>query len=227
MRRALLLLSSVALLACPARLRAQNIPSPYQYIEKAQSFGVYTGYLFTGSGDRDIGPKSAPVIGARYVGRFAGPAAAVVSMSFMPSSRDVYARTDVTNPTASLVRLGEADAQMFIVQAGLRFGITGPRTWHGFAPSLTAKAGLISDLASRSSVEAPLPQDQLVDFGPSFALGVSAGTDWFLSRTLSVDLGVEDQIWRLSTPEGLSPSGKGESDWTQNIGITIGAAFHF
>ena len=72
-----------------------------------------------------------------------------------------------------------------------------------------------------------MPTGQIVDFGPSFAVGVAAGTNWFLTDRISTELSVQGLLWRLSIPEGLSDTGEKESEWTRNFGVTIGGAFHF
>ena len=42
-----------------------------------------------------------------------------------------------------------------------------------------------------------------------------------------LDLRVTDHIWRRATPAGLTDSGTKETAWTNNIGVTVGAALHF
>ena len=90
-----------------------------------------------------------------------------------------------------------------------------------------ATGGIIVDLAGRSSLEtdASLPETQLIDFGPSFAVGASAGTDWFISDRFSVRAAGRGHLWRFKTPAGLA--GTEQSNWLLNGGGTLGVAFHF
>ena len=66
-----------------------------------------------------------------------------------------------------------------------------------------------------------------MDFGPSFAVGVAAGTDWFLTDRISTNLSLQGLLWRLPIPEGLSDTGSEEAEWTRNYGFSIGVAYHF
>ena len=42
-----------------------------------------------------------------------------------------------------------------------------------------------------------------------------------------LDLRATDHIWRRTTPAGLTDSGTKETAWTNNLGVTVGAALHF
>ena len=221
MRRVSLLL--FVLVAVGSPLAAQAVPSPYRFLEKAQGLGVHAGYLFTDHGEFDTGPHSAPIVGIDYRGRFAGPLSGVVSLSYLPSQRTVYGQG-----TNSVVQaLGDTDAHLIQAQAGLEFTVTGARTWNSLAPFVGATAGLIADVSGRSDLEteASLPATQLIELGPSFAVGGSAGTDWFISDRFSVRAAARGHLWRFKTPAGLA--GTEESEWLLNGGGTLGVAFHF
>lgn len=211
----------------PAALGAQTIPSPYRYVERAQSLSVFAGYLNIEPGTFSIQPRSGPQIGLRYDGRFAGPAAGELEVSFVPTGRTVYGRTNVTDPNAPLAQIADVDAYLVTAEAGLRLSVTGPRTWHGLQPSVGVLAGLVADLAGRDAAETDLPANQLVRLGPAFAVGSSVGIDWFPTERLSVRLLAKDHLWRRSIPEGLAVTASAPKEWTHNLGVTLGAALHF
>lgn len=208
-------------------LSAQTIPSPYRHIERAQSLSIYGGYLETDRGDTGLGLASGPSVGVRYAGRFAAPVAGVVRLSMTPSERTIYTRTNANDPEAPLTALGDASATILAAEVGGRLLLTGPRTWHSLAPYIEVTGGLLSVAGSRTEEESELPASQVVDFGPSFAVGMATGTDWFLTDRMSVNLAATGLLWRLPIPEGLSDTGREEAEWTRNYGLTIGAAFHF
>ena len=225
MRRALFLsLSLPALLTAPSVARAQSVPSPYRYVEQAQSLGVDAGYLMIDAGKYDANPESGPLIQIQYRGRFAGPVSGVATLGAVPTNRPVYTRASGADAGT---QVGEASSLLVLAEAGLRLSITGPRTWHGLQPSVATTAGIVTNLSGRTAEEKQLPGDQLVRLGPSFAVSPSAGTDWFPTERISLDPRVTDHIWRLATPAGLTDSGTKETAWTNNIGITVGAALHF
>jgi hypothetical protein len=193
-------------------------------VEQAQSLGVDAGYLMIDAGKYDANPESGPLIQIQYRGRFAGPVSGVATLGAVPTNRPVYTRASGADAGT---QVGEASSLLVLAEAGLRLSITGPRTWHGLQPAIAATGGIVGDLGSRTEVESQLAGDQLVALGPAFAVGLSAGTDWYPTDRLSVRLQAADHLWRRRTPAGLTDSGARETAWTHNIGITVGAALHF
>lgn len=207
-------------------LLAQEITSPFRYVEATQAAGAYVGWLATSTGESDLGPRSAPLLGARYSIRFGGPVTGEAILSGGPSERTIYGRT-IAGGDTTLVGLADTDVFLLLAEAGLRFHLTGPRTWNGLAPFVAASGGLAMDLLGSSEFEEALAEEQRFDFGPGFAVGLGAGTDWFLTERLSARLEARDYVWRLSTPAGLAGTGREETEWTHNFAFTLGAALHF
>ena len=205
-------------------LTAQTITSPYRYIDQAQNISVSGGYLATDRGELETGPHSTAIVGARYSGRISGPISLEAGLSYLPSSRTVL---ELDETTADTTVLGEVNAHLLLADAGVRFQITGPRSWHGLAPHVGASVGVIADVAGTSDLEETeeVPEDQLVEFGPAFAVGAFLGTDWFLTERISVRAAGKGYLWRFSTPVGLA--GVETSEWLRNFGGTIGIAVHF
>jgi hypothetical protein len=83
------------------------------------------------------------------------------------------------------------------------------------------------DFAGSSDLEEDLAEGEVVDFGPAFAVGVGAGTDWFLTERLSVRLEARNHLWRLTTPQAFTTTGEEDTEWTNNLGLTLGAALYF
>jgi hypothetical protein len=212
-----------ALLAAGSRLAAQVVPSPYRFLENSQTVTVYGGYVATERGDLDTGPHSGPLVGIQYLGRFAGPLSGTAGVSYIASQRTVF---DVAT-TGGLTALGETDAHLLQAEAGLEFTVTGARTWHSLAPFIGATVGLITDLAGGSQLEedAELGETEVIDFGPSFAVGGSAGTDWYLTERVSIRAAARGHLWRFTTPAGLA--GSERTEWLKNGGGTLGVAIHF
>jgi hypothetical protein len=208
-------------------LEAQQIRSPYRYIDERQSLGVYAGYLLTSPGTPEVGPQSAPIFGVRYNLRFTGPLSGEAAISFAPAERQVI----TTNaPPAAFQPQPTGQVQpmnLLVAEAGLRFHVTGPRAWRGLAPYGIATGGVAADLSGQGEADEALPEAQRFRFGPSFAVGVGAGTDWFLTERLSLRLEVRDHIFRLSVPAGLRETGVAEAQWVNNIGFSIGTSLHF
>lgn len=206
-------------------LLAQTVPSPIRYIEKKHSVGVFGGYFQTDTGTLDAGPGPAPWFGARYDMQVTGPLAVGASVSVIRSTRNLYVRATPT--TADLEFVGEVDSGLVLAEAGFRFQLTGPRTWHGIAPYIGLSAGVVDDYTPLSDFESELDEELLFDFGPGFAAGTSLGTDFFLTEQFSIRAEARDQLWRYTYPTTLSGTGQEEKEWVHNLGFSIGAAFHF
>lgn len=220
-------LALLALSGAGSSAAAQQVPSPYRYVEATQSAGVFGGYLFTDRGELGIGPHSGPLAGALYTIRFSGPLSGEVGVAGMPSERTVFQRVAVSSDSSAMQPLGDVSAFVLTAHAGLRFHLTGPRTWRGLAPFVAANGGVVADLRGQTELDEALASSQRVDFGPAFAVGLGAGTDWFLTERLTLRLEVQDRVWRLTAPEGLSGTGTRESEWIHNFGVTLGSALYF
>lgn len=223
--------------AWAAPLRAQTIPSPYRFIEKGQAVEPFVGYLFTdptvalnADSIGEFGPQSAPLVGVRYRGRLTGPLTGEVVVGISPTERKVL--DPVFNDDSTVVRAREtgetASMPIAVIEAGLRLQLTGARTWNGLAPYVGASGGIVTWLKGHTPQEAEQLEGEQFDFGPGFALGLKAGADFFVSRRVAVNVEASDRLWKLSTPlayrVGDDPV---ESEWTHNLGVTLGAAVHF
>ncbi|HEX8359197.1 MAG TPA: hypothetical protein VF613_03700, partial [Longimicrobium sp.] len=184
-------LPALAILALAAgTAQAQSVPSPFQYIERKSSVEIMGGYLFTDPTieidslrSAEFGPRSAPLISARYNRRFGGPLSGDVTFSFIPSERRVISAAEGQDSVfVEPLETGETvSAPILMLEGGLRFHLTGDRTYRGFAPFLVATGGLVSEIGGTADAEEDLPEDERFDFGPAFAVGAGAGLDVFLS----------------------------------------------
>ena len=230
MNRRTLVLILAALLA-PSAAAAQRIDSPYRFIETGQSLGGFAGYVATGQNELELGPKSAPVFGARYGIRISGPFRAEAMIGYMPSTRDVFAVDTLAADSTDRAFLTEADVQMLFAGAALRFDLTGPRTWNRLQPFLLAGGGVAVDFAGLSEEEEELPVDDRFDFGTSFAGELGAGVEMYLSDGLSLRADVRDSFWKLPTPAGFvnaRPRGElAEDEWISNWTMSAGISLHF
>lgn len=221
----------VLAIAAPSSLVAaqawgQSIPSPYRHIEETQAANVFAGYVATDRGDLDLGPHSAPIFGGTYSIRFAGPVSGEALLGFSPSRRTMF-RTAAEAEEGPLTEVGETSALLAVASAGLKLHLTGPRTWRGIAPYAVAGLGFVTDVASAPAEEDEIPSTERFEFGPSFAVSLGAGTDWFPSERLALRIEARDFVWRLTTPSGLAPQLQEQSAWVHNFAVTLGAALYF
>ncbi len=215
----------------PAAASAQQIDSPYRFVEHGQSLGLFAGRVSTGQNPLELGPQSAPVFGARYGIRISGPFKAEATVGFMPATRDAFAVDTLAGDERNRSFLVEADAQMLLATAALRFDITGARTWHRLQPFLLAGGGIVVDISSLTEEEKELPVDDRFDFGTSFAGELGAGVELYLSDRFSLRADVRDAFWKLPTPAGFvnaAPRGElSEDEWVSNWVMSAGISLHF
>lgn len=225
--RALLPLAT-GLLASAGAAPAQMISSPYRYVDEGQSAALVGAYAITDRGALELGPRSAPVAGVRYSLRLGGPFDAEASVGYLPTTRVVWDTAAAGQPP---VRVGEADLSLLLVDASLRFNITGPRTYHGLMPYALLGGGFAVAASEDESVEdaAQLAPDARFDFGTRFAGHVGAGIEWFATRRLALRADARDVFWKLGTPAAFVRQDPGlpDSEWVQNFVLSLGAAFHF
>lgn len=233
------LLAALALTLGARAAAAQTITSPYEFIEPSIRVGVTAGYLFTStdvtltdSTSAALGPKSAPVFGLNFAYRVSGPVSLEVGASVSPTERQLFGPVfNVDSTVVTAEDLGvSVPATIVMGDVGLRFHLTGPRTWNGLAPFVAASAGITADVRGtfQEEREAGLASTELFRFGPSFALGAAVGTDWFLSQRASVRLEANGRLWRMRTPAGLlSNRDADQREWNPVGGVSVGGAIHF
>jgi hypothetical protein len=234
-RTALFLLPVLALAARPAG--AQGITSHIRYVEQTQRIGPFAGWVFTDpeftlndSTTVELGPRSAPIFGVGYQVRASGPLSVAASVGFIPSKRKVFL-AEAVNDSAAIRAIDtgrEANVGILLLEGGVVFHLTGPRTWRNLAPFVGARVGYARQITGRDSAESTVPSPERYHFGPAFAVGASAGTDFFLARSLSLRLELNGRLLRESAPAGFRASGQSNlKEWNSASSVQLGAAVHF
>ena len=231
------LLLALALAAGARAAAAQTVPSPYDYLEETQATGVFGGFLITDpdvsltdSTSLPLGVRSGPVFGIRYQVRASGPLSIDGSIGISPTDRRLFGvEVDEDSTfTGPLDLETTVPATVLMVDLGLRFHLTGPRTWNGLAPFVVGTGGLAGDIRGTFAEETDIPDAALFRFGPSFAVGAGLGTDWFPTRSASIRVEAMGRLWRVSTPEGfLADRTEERSEWNPAVSVSVGGALHF
>jgi hypothetical protein len=127
--------------------------------------------------------------------------------------------------------IGEANMRLLLASGGLRFNITGPRTWHGLQPFIILGGGVAIDLAGEADAEEDLPDPVRFDFGTSFAGHIGGGIEWLLSPGWSIRVDGRNSLWKLETPEAFLARDRAllipPDEWAQNFVLSAGLAIHF
>lgn len=224
MRSSLLMAVILGVMAA-SPLSAQTVPSPYRHLENRQSLTFFGGQLFTDKGKLGLGPSSKQAAGVRYSIRLGGPFSAEASGTYLPSTRAVFDTALVAG--GGLRSVGTADLDLALVTASLRFDLTGPRTYHGFQPYILIGGGATIDLSGSSAVDSQVAPKARFNFGTRFAGQVGAGVEWFATRRVALRLDARDVFWRLRIPEAFVGDGVANTEWVQNLGVSLGVVYHF
>lgn len=226
LRPALVLLLTAAV--GPALASAQQIPSPYQFIETRQEVGVFAGYLSADTGPFEFGPDGGLLTGVRYSIELSGPFSLEGVGSVMAGERSVV---DPRRSEGSRI-IGSADTWLTSLDARLKFALNGRRTWHGLGPYLTAGGGFVLDVAGDDPLDLELEEEDRFSQGTSFLGVMGGGIRFFASQRLMLRADVEGRFWKIETPSGFSDPDLAipnveRDQWVSGWGLTLGAAWRF
>ena len=215
-------------LGLTAGAEAQTIPSPYEFIDGNQEYGLIVGVAADRRGQLDLGPGGGTLFGARFGIQISGPLGLEANTFLLPTDRFVR----VPGDESGIEDLGVADALIAGADARVRFSLTGNRTWNTLAPYLTAGGGVAFDFAGRSEIEAEIPESVRFSFGPSFLGLLGAGVRWIPSDHFTVRGEIVANYWKLGTPEAFLQRGDEaigqpvpEQEWTPVRTLTIGLSY--
>lgn len=234
-RSALALLAAVALTASPAA--PQNITSPYDFVETSMGASAFGARVFTDRGPIDIGPGSGYAAGLGFTARISGPFTFDARAAYLPTSRRVYDVEEADSlavredPMVGLREIGTAELSLLLLDASLRFDITGPRTWYRLQPYALIGAGGALRVTSENAAEEELPEDSdlLVRFRNGFTGHVGAGIEWHITDRFSVRADARDLLWKVHVPQGFFVDGRliDDEQWVQTAHLGLGLAFRF
>jgi opacity protein-like surface antigen len=235
-RSAFVLMAALVLGAAPAT--AQTIQSPYDFVDRSMSLWAFGSAVFTDRGPLEIGPGSGYAAGIGYSVRVSGPFNFDARAAFLPTSRRVFEVVPTAdtaavreNPMVGLNQIGTADLSLLLVDASLRFDITGPRTWNKLQPYALIGAGAALGVSSDDAIDEELPEDSdlEVDFKNGFTGHVGAGVEWYASDRFSVRLDARDILWKINVPDGFFTDTRivDADQWVQTAHVSLGLAFRF
>lgn len=234
-RSVLVVLATVAAAATPAA--PQQIDSPYDFVDSRMGVWAFGSAVYTDRGPIDLGPKSGYAAGLGYTVRISGPFNFDARAAYLPTERDVFTvvPTDPevveADPRAGLEQIGTADLHLLLLDASLRFDITGPRTWHRLQPYALIGAGGVVRVASDDAAEEDLPEDSdlAVRFRSGFTGHVGAGIEFYASQRFTFRLDARDILWKIHVPEGFFTDNRivDNEQWVQTAHLSLGLSYRF
>lgn len=226
----LLLVLPAAALLRPGAATAQSIPSPYRFIEKGQSLGIFVGYENTNTGRFDLGPKSGPMVGARYSVEVGGPVGLDLLASAFPTTRDVINPARLEGDRV----IDEAEATLLSAEARFRFTLTGRRSWNRLSPYVFLGAGIAFDIQGDQGEDQALQPEDRFDFGTKFLGSAGAATRIFFTDRIVGRVEAGLRLFQVDTPSGFLDSTRGldlgvvpEDEWVNSTTLSVGISYLF
>ncbi|MGM0668508.1 MAG: hypothetical protein ACQET1_02260 [Gemmatimonadota bacterium] len=226
-RTTLAILVLSALLA-PGAADGQSIPSPYRFLETRQEVDVFLGTMSPGTGRFDLGPQPGTALGARYGINVAGPFGLEGVVTYLPTERSII---DPGRAEGDF-KVGEMPSDVVMLDARLRFALTGNRTWHGLAPFVLAGGGVAFDAAGGDEDQEILLADDRFKFGTSFVGMLGGGARWFPGERFFFRADALLFLWQLKTPRGFTDperafEGVEEKEWVSGPSFSVGFGIRF
>lgn len=220
---------ALALLAGAAPAAAQEIPSPYRFVEYGQDLGAFASRIGTDRGTMNLGPDGGLAFGLQYSLRINDPMALSARAAYFASERAIIDTVTVGSELTTHSE-GTAPLDLLLLTARLQFTLTGARTWHGIAPHVFAGAGL-AFATSEADPPVTVGVDNRYTFGHAFMGQLGFGASIFLGHRWSLRLSVLDDLWQINAPRGLqdvnlTPTAP-DSEWTHNLEISAGLHHYF
>lgn len=235
--RSILAAFTLLLLGVAGHAEAQSIRSPYDFVDRSQGFYGFGSAVLTDRGTLDTGPGSGYAAGAGYQLRIGGPFNVDIRGSYFPTSRRVYTDNSTiadsaalrADPMFGLEQIGTADLSLILLDASLRFNMTGPRTWHRIQPYFAIGVGGALVASRETSAEEQLPEDlQLrVRFRNGFTGHVGAGFEIFVTDRIAFRADARDLLWKLQLPLDFLTTGRviDDAQWVQSAHLALALSF--
>ena len=206
---------------------AQDIDSPYRFVDPGQQVNVFAGAIQSDRGTLDLGPEPDAAYGIRYGIRLTGPFSVEGAATLFPTSRMVR-DTVVGGGDTTLVSTGiETDLLIGIATADLRFDLTGPRTWNRLMPFALLGLGGAFVLSDDEAADTDVNSNIRYDFGTRLVGELGAGVEWFPTEQFTVRLDARNMLWKIKSPVGLQTIGAPIDEWVQNFLLSAGVSFRF
>lgn len=218
---------------------AQGIASPYDFVDRSHGLYGLGAAVFTDRGTLDTGPGSGYAAGLGYNLRISGPFNLGVRATYFPTNRRVYTDSATVadslalraDPMTGLTQVGTADLSLLLLDASLRFDVTGPRTWYRIQPYVVMGGGGALVLSQEDTGEDQLPPDaQLqVRFRNGWTGHVGAGFEIYLTERFTARIDVRDVLWKIHIPQGFLAPGRviDTEQWVQSAHLGLGLTFRF
>lgn len=222
------LLGLALLAATPAIVVAQDISSPYRFVEEGQEANVFGGSFGADRGRFGFAPGDGALLGLRYALHVSDALAVEGLGSYIDATRNVI---DPDRAEGDRV-IGEAPADLFFVDLRLRFSLTGRRTWHGIMPYLFTGGSVGFGMSGLYEIDGEIEAPDRFEFGTELGASMGGGARIRVTDRWAVRADGALLLYRVDVPEGYQSedrpfTGVPDAEWTNNLGLTLGLSYLF
>lgn len=229
---ALFALGLLAVLVVPApRAQAQvgypPAESPFEDLRGRQGITVAPGLFVTGGDPAGVGPRTGPMLTARYELFLTGPLWFTSRIGYAPSLERTV-KDPEADPTARIV--GTESDPLFLLDAGLALNITGNKSWHRLTPRVTGNLGVVSSFNGEYDLGG-------YRFGTKFMLSYGVGARYVTGSAWEVSADLTHLFWKMDYPESYSGDGTATDEsilgggrlgpWQGNLLLSLGVTRYF
>ncbi len=207
---------------------AQDISSPYRFVETGRELAIFSGWMADAPGRFGFGPRGGPTFGLRFGVGVAGPIELEADLGFSSLTRDVVDPTGSGGPAA----ISEANVGQYHALLRLQTAITGRRTWNGMQPLIWFGLGLRGDVDGLQNADLAIAEQYRYETGTKFASTFGGMIRFVIGDRWSGRLEAGALLYRLDTPAGYSEEdlgfeAVGQDEWVTapTFGLSLGYRF--
>lgn len=208
---------------------AQDIDSPYRFVETRREASIYVGYTAPAEGQFGFGPQGGPTLGGRFgfdISNFFGLDAHI---AYATLERNVIDPTGAEGPRP----ISTATVDQYQIELRARVQLTGRRSWYGIQPMLYGGIGLRGDLSDTQAGDLAIAEQYRFEAGGTqFAANGGGMVRFILGDHWAVRAEAGLLLYRIGTPPGYSEpelnlGSVGQDEWVNapTFGISLGYRF--
>ncbi|MDT8370314.1 MAG: outer membrane beta-barrel protein [Longimicrobiales bacterium] len=191
---------AATLLVATAPLAAQEISSPYRFVESNRELSFSVGAIGGAEGRFGLGAEDGVGFGAKVGFTLSDLLGVDFGLGYADLTRQVIDPTGEEGP----VSVGEASVTQITIDARLRASLTGRRTWHRLQPYIFMGLGLRGDFADDQEADFAVAEEFRAETSTKFMVRGGVGMRFIPGQKWVARVELGGLLYRIDTPPGFS-----------------------